>query len=255
MTLPLTGLTLAVTRPAAQCPALAAQLAALGATPLLCPLIAITPTDPASVKAAYLAGGPFDLAVFISPNAAECGLAALADLALPPRLAAVGPGSAGVLAARGCRDVLLPQQRFDSEALAALPELQEITGWRVAIFRGVGGREWLAATLAERGATPVYLECYRRGIDQAGVATLQAAWATSSVDGLIITSSEALDNLLQAGGAEVVPHLATTPVFVSHPRVAATVRRLGARQVIETAQGDAGLVAGLRDWFMTRPRP
>jgi hypothetical protein len=43
------------------------------------------------------------------------------------------------------------------------------------------------------------------------------------------------------------------PVFAAHPRIAERARDHGLR-AIETAGGDAGLVAGLLDWFAGPPR-
>jgi len=60
------------------------------------------------------------------------------------QIATVGAGSARALHDYGVSRVIVPQQRFDSEALLALDELQNVSGMRVAIFRGDGGRELLA---------------------------------------------------------------------------------------------------------------
>ncbi len=46
--------------------------------------------------------------------------------------------------------------------------------------------------------------------------------------------------------------LVKTPVFAPHPRIARTARERGVITVIETAQGDEGLIAGMREWFAAR---
>ena len=67
------------------------------------------------------------------------------------------------LARHGIHDVISPPLRFDSEALLELPQLTDVNGRRVIIFRGDGGRELLGETLAARGASVEYVSCYRRG--------------------------------------------------------------------------------------------
>src|SRR3970040_562339 len=91
---------------------------------------------------------------------------------LPPGIlcAAIGRGSVKELARFGVTDAMAPLRRFDSEALLELPQLQQMQGKRVVIFRGEGGRELLGDTLAARGARVEYAECYHRG-----PATLDAA--------------------------------------------------------------------------------
>ncbi len=64
----------------------------------------------------------------------------------------------------GFAEVIAPQDGFDSEAVIALPEFaaDAVRGRKVLIFRGDGGRELLADTLRERGASVEYVTCYRR---------------------------------------------------------------------------------------------
>ena len=68
-----------------------------------------------------------------------------------------------------------------------------------------------------------------------------------------LTSSEGLDNLIAAVGSAGRALVERLPVFAAHPRIAERARDHGLR-AIETAGGDAGLVAGLLDWFAGPPR-
>src|SRR5690349_24992216 len=92
----------------------------------------------------------FDIAIFISPSAVAKAMGLItARRALPARLqcATIGRGSLKALEEFGVRDAVAPQERFDSEALLALPLMQNVAGKRVVIFRGDGGRELLGNTL------------------------------------------------------------------------------------------------------------
>jgi hypothetical protein len=44
------------------------------------------------------------------------------------------------------------------------------------------------------------------------------------------------------------------PTFVPHARIAGRARELGL-DVVSTAGGDAGLIAGLLEWAAAQPRP
>ena len=142
----------------------------------------------------------YAFAIFISPNAVDYSVPALlAHRTWPPGLipAGVGQGTVKALAAHGINGCVAPTERFDSEALLALPALaaERVAGKRVAIFRGDGGRELLADSLRERGATVDCVPCYRRSGPSAGVAPLIAAWRVGRLDAITVSSSEGLRHL------------------------------------------------------------
>ncbi len=136
---PLAGIGVLVTRPARQAGSFAQKLAALGATPIIFPAIAILPpADPDALSRAHAALADYDIAVFVSANAVEYG--APDPRRWPAKLAAFapGPGTAEALAAVGIGGARIPATTFDSEGLLALPELAAVGGKRVVIFRGDG---------------------------------------------------------------------------------------------------------------------
>lgn len=252
---PLAGRTVLVTRPARQAAALAQAIRAAGGTPFAFPALAVeaVPQDELSVPLARLAEA--DIAIFISPNAAQFGMAAIrAGGALPGAIVvfAVGPGTARALQAQGVGGVIMPDGQ-DSEALLALPQLQEVAGKRVTIVRGVGGRALLAETLRQRGARVDFMECYRRLRPQADAAPLLARWQAGGIDAVTVASAETLHNLAALLGEAGRPLLAGTPLFAPHEKIAGAARRLGIAQVIATPGGDDGLVDGLVNWFRNHP--
>ncbi|WP_018078415.1 uroporphyrinogen-III synthase [Thiobacillus denitrificans] len=251
MTGPLAGRTVLVTRPTHQAAVLAQAIRTAGGAAFEFPALTIeaVPLDELAVPLAQLAAA--DIAIFISPNAAQFGMAAIrAGGALPAaaRIFAVGPGTLRALAAQGLDGVVTPDGQ-DSEALLALPQLNEVAGKRVVIVRGVGGRALLADTLRARGAQVDFLECYRRLRPQADAAALLACWQTGGIDAVTVASAETLHNLAALLGAPGTPLLRHTPLFAPHEKIAEAARRFGIADVIATPGGDAGLVEGLINWF------
>ena len=244
---PLAGIGVIVTRPARQAAGLASQLATLGATPIVFPAIAILPpNDDAPLKRAHASLASYDAAVFVSANAAEYG----APGQWPRNVVAyaTGPGTAGALRAVRVPDVSIPQTTYDSEGLLALPALADLRGKRIAIFRGEGGRDHLADALRARGAHVDCIDCYRRMRPASGADGLAEALLAGRAHALTITSSEGLDNLLALLDERALLVLRTIPTFVPHSRIEEHARANGLRAV-RTESGDAGLLAGLLEWF------
>lgn len=237
-----------VTRPRDQATSLAQRIAVAGGQPVLFPLLEIAPAaDPLALQQQLARLSEFNLLIFISPNAVKYGMAAIRQaggLPVGMKVAAVGAGSAKALNAADITQVLVPIERFDSEALLALPNLQNVTGWRVLILRGDSGRELLGDTLKARGATVEYASCYQRSKPLQDVcAMLQQA-----PDAITVTSSEALGYLWQMLTATQREHIVSLPLFAPHARIAALAQQQGWQHVHLTASGDDGLLAGLVAW-------
>ena len=249
---PLAGIGVLVTRPARQAAAFAQKLAALGATPVVFPAIAILPpADRVSLDRAHDRLASYDLAFFVSANAVEFGAPDPARWPATLVAFAPGPGTAEALAALGVRDVRIPATTFDSEGLLALPELADVRGKRAVIFHGEGGRDALARALVARGASVDHAICYRRAVPSTGAAGLIEALAGGRVHAVTVTSSEGVDNLCEVAGGEGRELLSRLPVFAPHPRIAARAAAHGLN-AIETGAGDAGLLAGLLAWVDRR---
>lgn len=255
MTHALAGRTVLVTRPLQQAAALTQAIRAAGGSSIEFPALMIEAVPLEALQAPLEQLATADNVIFISPNAAHFGLAAIrhAGQTLSGiQVFAVGPGTTRALQAQGVADIITPPGQ-DSEALLALPQLQAVTGKRVVIVRGVGGRALLADTLRTRGAEVHFMECYRRRCPQANAASLLAHWQAGGVDAVTVTSAETLHNLAAMLGEAGAPLLAATPLFAPHEKIAEAARRFGIAHVIATPGGDAGLVDGLINWFGNTP--
>jgi uroporphyrinogen-III synthase len=162
---------------------------------------------------------------------------------------AIGGGSARELERQGVPAVAAPQLRADSEGVLELDVLRDVAGKRIAIFRGVGGRELLRETLESRGARVEYAECYRRERPSADPQALLEDLRGGRAHAFVCTSSEGVANLHTMLGAEGEPLLRATPIFVPHPRIATAAAKLGLGQVFVTDRGDEGIARALEAHF------
>lgn len=240
-----------VTRPLDQARTLADLVKQAGGTPVLFPLLEIVPVqDYTGFDAVIDQLESFDWAIFISSNAVQHGMTRLLTRrSLPGKLlyAAVGPMTASELGTFGIKNVLTPTDRFDSESLLNLPEMQAVAGKRCVIFRGIGGRDLLANTLTERGAEVAFAECYQRTNPNPDPQPLEKLWESDSLQALVVTSSEALRNLLDL--AKTAVWLKATPIFVNHPRIAEAASAQGLLAITANAPGDGGMLATLETYF------
>jgi uroporphyrinogen-III synthase len=250
---PLFGRGVVVTRPREHAPALAERIRAAGGEPILFPTIEIAPPQDAGAVAGVIERlERFDLAIFISPTAALRGYPMAEKSRTWPeslRVAAVGTGTARALKELGLRDVISPTGEGDSEALAALAELQDLRGRSVVIFRGQGGREWLRNELEKRGARVEYAECYRRVRPVVDAGELLARWQTGGIEAVSITSAEGLANLFEMLGPTGAGYLRATAVFVPHPRIELAARKRDIRVIVVTGRGDDRTVAEMAAFF------
>ena len=249
-TVPLRGRGIAITRPLDQARELAALVADAGGEPLLFPLLAIAPLADYSAFEQKLDDlTHYDWAIFISSNAVQQAMPRLLDKlgAVPEhlRFAAIGPSTAAELAKFGIHDVLQPADRFDSESLLALPQLQQLAQQRIMIFRGSGGRELLAKTLTARGALVDYGECYRRLNPQTDASALTALWQNGKLHAVVVSSSEAMRNLLLIAESGHAQWLRDIVICVSHARIGELAQRLGLRVGIADAPGDSHMLSCL----------
>lgn len=239
-----------LTRPADRLTGISQGIRDAGGIPLCLPLIRISPvTDPEDVqrvKTMVLALDRYDMAIFVSTNAAELGMDWIDRYwpQLPQGLEAftVGPGTARVLS-RWSWPVHYPTQGVTSEALLSLPELQQPAGKRALLFRGKGGRELIAGTLRDGGAEVETVELYTRTPVEYSREELTSTLLEQKPDALVVTSAQILEtfvNVLQLlpDGSTVNSEVKSLPLLVPSDRVAALAREQGFSLVINA--GGAG---------------
>ena len=226
----LQGLSVLVTRPAAQADKLCQLIEAAHGRPVRFPVMEIEPlADTDAAQQLLGALQPSSLLIFVSANAVHHAFPLLPDeLPLDAQIAAVGRATAQALRELGLEPSLLPAQGFNSEALLELPQLQHPE--HVIIVRGEGGRELLKNELERRGAKVEYAEVYRRTVPRRKPDNLLRNWE-QLVQAVVLTSVQMLDNLLQILGEQGTEKLRHTPIVVISERVARRAYELGCRKL------------------------
>ncbi len=240
-----------VTRPSGQAGPLCDLITAQGGRAIRFPAIAIAPADDLTgVKMLLQRIDDFNLVIFVSPNAVRYGHELLegGEFSAETMVAAVGKGTARALAERGVEVDVLPEERFDSESLLALPELTDVAGRRILIVRGTGGRPLLADTLRARGAEVEYVEVYSRRVADRDAGPLIASWRRE-VQIAVATSCEILDNLFHILGENGASILRQTPLVVVSERIQMRARELGCNNIILADEAsDQGLLRSICNW-------
>lgn len=258
MTLPLAGLVVVVTRPAAQAGRFAALATAAGAQPLLLPTLEIEPITLDTEWRGRLVPDDYDWTIYTSANAVE---SALQQLPRPQhtRVAAVGRATARALQQHGIAVNAIPRTTADSEGLLELECFAELRGRRILILKGRGGRTLLSEELARRGAEVVIGDVYQRRQAAASPQALDELRRACDADQAVIaaTSAEVLAALLALAPADRCPRLRDAALLVPGERVAAAARSHGWRGRLIVAPGaeDAAMAHALVRAFASGSRP
>lgn len=224
-----------VVRPRLQAEQLASRLQQAGHHPIVHPLIELQPGPGLITLPQQLTQA--DCVIAVSQHAVQFAQDNLLQTGLNwPHIDyfAVGEASAKLWLDAGLTVTWPDDPR--SEGLLGLLALQQVADRRILILRGTQGRELIADTLRQRGATVEYCATYVRHYpSQDGVALCQY-WRAAGLDSLLITSAELMQTLEQT-----IPHcdrewLHQLPIIVPSPRVAALASQTGFVD-ITTAKG------------------
>lgn len=240
----LSGLTVLLTRPSGRSDSLALAIRQRQGDVCELPLIEIEPEmDSAAreaIKSRILALDQYDAAIFISGNAAQLGMEWIdrywPQLPVGLEAYAVGPGTAKTLRHFDW-PVHVSDRGVTSEDLLALPGLKQAQGKRIALFRGVGGRELIAETLRKRGAQVDYLELYRRHTPDYSQDVVSELIQRRNINAVVVTSAQILDVLLHCSRHNA-ESLRVIPVLVPSERVRQRALDCGLNVVINAGGAD-----------------
>lgn len=194
---PLAGQRVLITRPHHQAADFAVALRALGADPVIVPMIRIVPPDddrPLAEACANVAS--FDWIVFTSANGVEAMLSKLPgpDRRLADaRIVAVGPATAARLSHHGIRTDVIPTQHRAEAAAGELIRNYDLGGARVLLPRASLATPELPDALREAGATVTDVVAYRTmAVADTGDADLAGLLARGELHVVTFTSPSAV---------------------------------------------------------------
>lgn len=232
---------LLLTRPAGRNERLASRLQAQGHTTTIEPMVVIEPF--ATVPDTPLQSA--DAAFFVSKTAVE-----LAHKQLNgqwPRIPCFAVGAATAAALRQCgANAISPEPGLEtSEGVLALPQWRTITNANVVIVRGEGGRTLMAEALKQRGHNVVSWVLYRRCYPQISANKWQD-WQQRSVNAILATSGEIVDNFFQQVPKSAHNWLCQQRWLVPVPRLAELAKLKGCTNVsVMNGAGDDAIIGTL----------
>ena len=266
--MPLNHKRILITRTRHQASDLAAQLEALGATPLLIPAIEIIPPETyAPLNTALAQLDTYDWLLFTSANAVEVFHqrysgpqnwvphlrvedAKVGNRASDPssssqpqnpppklpRIAVIGPATARAVQGIGLTvDLIPPQYIAESLAEALTPHAPNS---RMLLIRAAQARDILPEVLTAAGATVTVAEAYRNQFPPDSIPALQALFATPDTypDAITFTSASTARNLIALLEAASLTLPSTIILASIGPITSQTLRDLGHAPHIEAPE-------------------
>ncbi len=252
---PLEGITVLVTRPAQQAQFFCDRVVDAGGTAVCFPSLEIQalPLSASDLEMIHPLE-QFDFGLFISRNAVRFGVPLIKAEGFVPatlRFIAVGKSTAAALAEHHLPVAVVPATGFSSEALLAEPDLQDLSGKKILIFKGQGGRTLLKETLTARGAKVSSVDLYRRirPVFDADVAIRYLGLPSRKI--IALTSGDAARNLLAMIGRLGDQSLKDHQLIVGSQRIARLVQQMGfvKKPIVAPDPGDESMLATLEHWM------
>jgi uroporphyrinogen-III synthase len=150
--------------------------------------------------------------------------------------------------------IVIPDQpgQWDSEGL--WKKLQDLHwDWsqrRVIIFKGEGGRDWLADTLQQAGALVEPISVYSRApLDHANPIWLTVDALDFAKSLWLLTSSEAVRYLGKVMQARFPGRLQAASAICTHHNIAGAAEQIGFGTVLICEPGDAAVTEATMAWL------
>lgn len=244
-------------RPAGQSQALLAQLRQHGARANNLPLLRLRPAGPTGVRKTLDAVSADARWLFTSPASARflatlaphwlTGKGPIARAAARGAVFAPGHGTAQALRSLDVMSVVVPETRFDSEGLLALPALRAPLTGELVLVGAPGGRDLLRTELARRGLQITPLNVYRRAPARLPPEQWHLTLQTGHL-ALLVSSGRMLERLCEDAPAPTLDHLRRHALLVTtSQRLATQANDAGfPRTRLARAPADADLVDALR---------
>ena len=235
----LNGAHVLVTRPTHQAENLCHLIEAQRGVAVRFPTLAIAAPDNACAIQNTLAQlDTYQWLIFISANAVRMHSYPVDDGKIKKsksvRIAAIGKATSEALTLAGLPVDLVPEKGYNSEALLAMPQLQQMKGQRCLIVRGEGGRDELATTLRNRGAHVDYMDVYKRIIPSIDSSLVSSLLVQDKLDVITVTSGEALQNLFIMLEKKHHQRLLAVPLVVVSNRIRQLAADMGFKRIAVT---------------------
>jgi uroporphyrinogen III methyltransferase/synthase len=235
--LPLSGITVIVTRPEKQADEFSLLLRRYGARVAKLPVVEIAANSSAAKVLSNLVKRNtwnFDWAIFTSANGvraffAAAGASEARQLLNRCRVAAIGEKTAQVLCQKGVRVHLVPPQ-FVAESLVSRLAIKGVCGKRVIILRSEQARDTLPVSLRNLGAEVRVVNLYRTVLLESDNVRVKVRKLLASGGKKIVTftsSSTAKNFVRLAGGKKSVRKISGAFIASIGPVTSGTARRLG----------------------------
>ncbi len=253
---PLEGKRVVVTRAVEQARDLMARLENMGAIVLLFPAISFSePSDTAELDRAIRSLGEFDWILFTSANAVRFFAGRCRKLGVEPsqggncRCAAVGPATAGAVAAEGFSVDHVAQESLGAALARELSA--SLAGKKILLPRSERARPDLPDALRAAGAEVTEVVAYHTG----GVGVIEPgvmrAIREAQVDVISFFSPSAIENMRAELGDEVLSRLGAKAAMAAvGPVTVAALRSAGLPVAIEAPLATAeSMAAAIENYF------